>query len=71
MLILSRKTNQKIVIGEDIEITIIEVKGEQVKVGIDAPKELKVFRQEVYDEIQKENRAAQIRENPVLPKLNI
>lgn len=71
MLILSRKTNQKIVIGEDIEITIIDVKGEQVKVGIEAPKELKVFRQEVYEEIQRENLAAQVKERPVLPKLDI
>lgn len=72
MLILSRKTNQKIVIGENIEITIIDVKGDQVKVGIEAPRELKVFRREVYEEIQKENLAAQqIAEKPVLPKLDI
>ncbi|MEL3904749.1 MAG: carbon storage regulator CsrA [Treponemataceae bacterium] len=69
MLILSRKTNQKIVIGENVEITIIEVKGEQVKIGIEAPRNLKVFRREVYEEIQKENRAAQITEKPFLPKL--
>ncbi|MEL3908500.1 MAG: carbon storage regulator CsrA [Treponemataceae bacterium] len=72
MLILSRKTNQKIIIGENIEITIIDVKGDQVKVGIEAPRELKVFRREVYEEIQKENLAAQqIAEKPVLPKLDI
>ena len=53
MLILSRKTNQKIVIGENVEITIIEVKGEQVKIGIEAPRNLKVFRREVYEEIQR------------------
>lgn len=72
MLILSRKTNQKIVIGEDIEIIIIDVKGDQVKVGIEAPRELKVFRREVYEEIQKENLAAQqVAEKPILPKLDI
>ena len=69
MLILSRKTNQKIVIGENVEITILEVKGEQVKIGIEAPRNLKVFRREVYEEIQKENRAAQVTEKPILPKL--
>ena len=69
MLILSRKTNQKIVIGENVEITIIEVKGEQVKIGIEAPRNLKVFRREVYEEIQKETRAAQVTEKPILPKL--
>ena len=69
MLILSRKTNQKIVIGENVEITIIEVKGEQVKIGIEAPRNLKVFRREVYEEIQKENRATQVTEKPILPKL--
>lgn len=69
MLILSRKTNQKIVIGENVEITIIEVKGEQVKIGIEAPRNLKVFRREVYEEIKKENRAAQVTEKPILPKL--
>lgn len=71
MLILSRKTNQKIVIGEDIEITIIEVRGDQVKVGIDAPKALKVFRHEVYEEIQKENEAAKVKNRPILPKLDM
>ncbi len=58
MLILSRKTNEKIMIGSDISLTIIEIRGDQVKVGVEAPKSVKVFRQEVYDAIQGENRAA-------------
>lgn len=58
MLILSRKINEKIMIGEDISLTIIEIRGDQVKVGVEAPKSVKVFRQEVYDAIQKENKAA-------------
>ena len=58
MLILSRKVDEQIKIGENITITIIEVRGDQVKVGVEAPKSVKVFRQEVFNEIQKENKAA-------------
>jgi carbon storage regulator len=58
MLILSRKVNEKIMIGEDISLTIIEIRGDQVKVGVEAPKSVKVFRKEVYEAIQNENRAA-------------
>lgn len=58
MLILSRKVDEKIRIGNDISITIIEIHGDQVKVGVEAPKNVKVFRQEVYDAIQSENKAA-------------
>lgn len=58
MLILSRKIDEKIRIGEDIVITLIDVHGDQVKIGVEAPKNVKVFRQEVFDAIQSENRAA-------------
>ncbi|MCI1209328.1 MAG: carbon storage regulator CsrA [Treponema sp.] len=58
MLILSRKIDQKIRIGENITLTIIEIRGDQVKIGVEAPKEVKVFRQEVYTAIQNENRQA-------------
>ena len=58
MLILSRKTNEKICIGENITLTIIEVRGDQVKIGVDAPKDVKVFRHEVFQAIQSENKAA-------------
>lgn len=58
MLILSRKVNERIMIGEDISLTIIEIRGDQVKIGVEAPKSVKVFRQEVYEAIQSENRAA-------------
>ncbi len=58
MLILSRKLNEKICIGEDISITIIEIHGEQVKIGVEAPKHVKVFRQEVLNAVQRENQAA-------------
>lgn len=58
MLILSRKLNEKIVIGDDVEISIIEIHGDQVKLGVSAPRDVKVFRKEVFDAIQAENRAA-------------
>lgn len=58
MLILSRKVDEKIKIGEDITITLIEVRGDQVKIGVEAPKNVKVFRQEVFNAIQSENREA-------------
>lgn len=58
MLILSRKTDERIKIGNDITITIIEVRGDQVKIGVEAPKNVKVFRQEVFNAIQNENKAA-------------
>ena len=58
MLILSRKTNERIMIGDDISVSIIEIRGDQVRIGIEAPKKVKVFRQEVFDAIKAENQAA-------------
>ena len=70
MLILSRKINEKVIIGEDISISIIEIRGDQVRIGVDAPKSIKVFRQEVFEAIKAENRAASL-STPVLPKVDI
>lgn len=58
MLALSRKKNEAIIINNNIEITILEIKGDQVKVGITAPKEIPVYRQEVYVQIQEANKEA-------------
>ena len=58
MLILSRKVDEKIKIGDNITITLIEVRGDQVKIGVEAPKNVKDFRQEVFNAIQTENREA-------------
>lgn len=58
MLALSRKKNEAIVINNNIEVTILEVKGDQVKVGIAAPKEVPVYRKEVYVQIQNANKEA-------------
>lgn len=58
MLALSRKKNEAIIINNNVEITILEVKGDQVKIGITAPKEVPVYRKEVYIQIQEANREA-------------
>nr|MCR4627464.1 carbon storage regulator CsrA [Treponema sp.] len=58
MLILARKIDEKIKIGQDITVTLIEIHGDQVKIGVEAPKNVRVFRQEVFDAIQSENKAA-------------
>jgi carbon storage regulator len=58
MLVLSRKLNQSIVIGDDIHIVVVSVDRDTVKLGIQAPREVPVHRAEVYEEIQRANRAA-------------
>lgn len=54
MLVLTRKSNQSIMIGDDIEITVLSIMGEKVRIGIQAPRDIPVFRKEVYLEIQAE-----------------
>ncbi|MCW9048894.1 MAG: carbon storage regulator CsrA [Deltaproteobacteria bacterium] len=58
MLVLTRKVGEGIIIGDDIKITVIELKGGGVRIGIDAPREMKVHRQEVFDRIKQENMEA-------------
>jgi carbon storage regulator len=58
MLVLSRKTNESIQIGDNIEITVLSVSGDQVKIGINAPKNIEIHRKEVYITIQNENNQA-------------
>lgn len=55
MLVLTRKVNQSIMIGNNIEIVIVDIKSDQVKIGVKAPRNIAVHRKEVYEEIQKEN----------------
>ena len=54
MLVLTRKSNQSIMVGDDIEISVLAVMGEKVRIGIDAPRSVPVFRKELYIEIQKD-----------------
>ena len=58
MLVLTRKSNQSIMIGDDIEVSVLSIMGEKVRIGIQAPRSIPVFRKEVYLEIQQEKAAA-------------
>lgn len=58
MLVLARRLNESIMIGDDIEIVVIDIKGDQIKLGIRAPKKIAVHRKEIYNEIREENIAA-------------
>ena len=58
MLVLARRLNESIMIGDNIEVVVIDIKGDQVKLGIKAPKRITVHRKEIYEEIQQENIAA-------------
>ena len=69
MLILSRKTNESIVIDGRITVKIVRVEGDVVKLGVEAPPDVPVHRQEVYDEIQRNNKNALTQGRPVLPRL--
>jgi carbon storage regulator len=59
MLVLTRKSNQSIMIGDDIEISVLAIMGEKVRIGIQAPRDIPVFRKEVYLEIQQEQVSGQ------------
>ena len=58
MLVLARQRDETIMIGDDIEVTVVDIRGDKVRLGINAPKEIGVHRKEIYDSIRRENRAA-------------
>ena len=58
MLALARKAGQSIMVGNDIEVTLLEIKGDQVKIGISAPKTVPIYRKEIFAQIQEENKNA-------------
>lgn len=58
MLVLTRKKNESIVLNDNIEITVVDVQGDQVRIGINAPKSVSIYRKEIYLEIQAENKKA-------------
>lgn len=57
MLVMTRQTNESIMIGDDVEITIVDVRGDKVRLGINAPREVSVHRKEVYEAIQREKQS--------------
>ena len=62
MLVLSRQKDETIIIGDNIEITVVDIRGDKVRLGVSAPKEISVHRKEVYEAIRRENReAAQVK----------
>jgi carbon storage regulator len=69
MLVLSRKIGESVVIGGQIVVTVVRVDGEVVRLGISAPQDVPVHRQEVYEEIQRNNREALTRKRQRVPKL--
>ena len=62
MLVLSRQKDESIIIGDDVEITIVDVRGDKVRLGINAPRSISVHRKEIYDAIQREKEAGSKKE---------
>jgi len=68
MLVLSRQRDETIMIGDDVEITVVDIRGDKVRLGITAPSSIPVHRKEVYDAIKRENReAAKVRPEDIPP----
>jgi len=70
MLVLARKLNESIMIGDQVEISVVDIRGDQVKIGIKAPKHVKIYRQEVYTAIQQENIEALKSKPDLIPQLD-
>lgn len=64
MLVLSRKKDEKIIIGDQITVMVIEIRGDKVRLGIDAPRDVTVHREEVYEKIQKEEEEKKEQQTP-------
>ena len=70
MLVLTRKKGQSLMVGNDIEISIIDVQGDQVRIGIEAPRSVTIHRKEIYEEIRKENLSAVVGKDTDINALN-
>ncbi len=70
MLALSRKLQESVIIGDNIEITVLSISKDQVKIGINAPKSVSIHRKEIYLQIQEENQQAAQMDNTAIEKLN-
>lgn len=71
MLVLTRKKGQSLMIGHDIELSIIDIQGDQVRIGIDAPKSVTIHRKEIYEEIRRENLSAVAGKETDISALNL
>lgn len=71
MLLLNRKKGERVVIGDNIEITVVEVQGESVKLGISAPRSVSVYRKEIYDDIVRSNRQAVGNMDEIVEKIKV
>lgn len=71
MLVLTRRRNQSIIIGDEVELIVLDVRGDQVRLGFRAPKNVSVHRREVYDEIQHANREAALSPRSVANALQV
>lgn len=69
MLALSRKKGEAILIGDNVEISIIDIRGDQIKLGITAPREIPIYRKEVYIQIQEENKASVLNSGKAIQNL--
>jgi carbon storage regulator len=70
MLVLTRKSNQSIMIGDDVEVSVLSVMGEKVRIGIQAPQEIPVFRKEIYLEIHREDATIEVDEDAARAEVN-
>ena len=70
MLVLTRKSNQSIMIGDDVEVSVLSVMGEKVRIGIQAPQEIPVFRKEIYLEIHRDDDTAEISDDAARAEVN-
>jgi len=71
MLVLSRKKNESIIINDNITITVIEIRGDKVRLGIEAPKDVTVHRREVYDAIQNQSKVREPNPSPIGPDTKV
>lgn len=69
MLVLTRKRGQSILLGENIEVTVLDVNGDSVKIGISAPQSIKILRKELYEEIKRANFESVVKDSSILKKL--
>jgi carbon storage regulator len=64
MLALARRVNESIIINDNVEVTILEIKGDQIKIGVSAPKSVPIYRKEIYSQVQDSNKEAAQTANP-------